>query len=796
MLRFFIATLLCGATIFAFANHEADTARVVDLEEVVVISTPKETGRLKQLPAAVSLLGQQDMQRNNIKSLKNVSTVVPNLFIPDYGSRLTSAIYIRGIGSRINTPAVALYVDNVPYFDKSAFDFSFYDIERIDVLRGPQGTLYGRNSMGGLIRVHTRSPFSYQGTDLKLGMATGDAHRNASITHYHRVSDRFAFSGGGYYDGSSGFYRNSTTGHRQDKMESGGVRVRAIALPTDQWKMDLTLGYDYSHEGGYPYFYEGQIAGPETHAELLGKISNNEQNSYTRSMFNAGLNAEYNADRFTLNAVTGLQHISDRMFLDQDFIADPIYTLEQRQKLTILSEEITLKSKGRRTYQWINGLAASKQWLRTTGPVAFKQGGVDMLQTNINRVLPDLSAKGMSMEVGLNDDEIVMGGRFQTPVTNLAAFHQSIVNITSRLAATIGVRLDFEHNSLAYNAPGRIDYDFTMSSKMMPLSLKGLVAKPLYQGKLSHDYLEVLPKGSVSYQLNNDVLIYASAAKGHRSGGYNVQMFSDLLQLAMRNEMMQGIKDKAGATLDKYAAMGMPAMVVDMIKGQLDQMPMADLPNVGATVSFKPEYSWNYELGSRMSLFDKTLSLDFALFLTTIRNQQIARFADSGLGRMMVNAGRSRSYGAELAVRYSPTVRLGIWGNYGFTHATFTKYNGGQGNDYTGNRVPFIPKHTISLGVDYAVVQSATGLLHSLTVGANAQGSGRIYWTEDNSASQSLYTTFGAHALLDFGAVTLNVWGKNLTQKHYHAFYFESMNRAYVQKGRPLQVGFDLGVKF
>lgn len=796
MLKFFLATVLCGSTVFAFANHETDTARVVDLEEIVVISTPKETGSLKQLPAAVSLLGQQDMQRNNIKSLKNVSAVVPNLFIPDYGSRLTSAIYIRGIGSRINTPAVALYVDNVPYFDKSAFEFSFYDIERIDVLRGPQGTLYGRNSMGGLIRVHTRSPFSYQGTDLKLGMATGDAHRNVSVTHYHRVSDRFAFSGGGYYDGSSGFYRNSTTGHRQDKMESGGARVRAIALPTDQWKMDLTLGYDYSHEGGYPYFYEGQIAGPETHAELLGKISNNEQNSYTRSMFNAGLNAEYNADRFTLNAVTGLQHISDRMFLDQDFIADPIYTLEQRQKLTILSEEITLKSKGRRTYQWVNGLSASKQWLRTTGPVTFKQDGVEMLQTNINRIMPDLSAKGMSMEVGLNDDEIVMGGRFQTPVTNLAAFHQSTVNITSRLAATIGVRLDFEHNSLAYNAPGRIDYDFTMSSKMMPLSLKGLVAKPLYQGKLSHDYLEVLPKGSVSYQLNKDVLIYASAAKGHRSGGYNVQMFSDLLQLAMRNKMMQGIKDNVNTTLDNYAAMGMPAMVINMIKTQLDQMPMVDLPDVGSTVSYKPEYSWNYELGSRMSLFDKKLSIDFALFLTTVRNQQIARFADSGLGRMMVNAGRSRSYGVELAVRYSPTARLTAWANYGFTHSKFSKYYGGQGNDYTGNRVPFIPEHTISLGADYAVVQSATGLLHSLTVGANAQGSGRIYWTEDNSASQSLYTTFGAHALLDFGAVTLNVWGKNLTQKHYHAFYFESMNRAYVQKGRPLQVGFDLGVKF
>ena len=63
---------------------------------------------------------------------------------------------------------MGLYVDNVPYIDKSAFDFNYADIERIDVLRGPQGTLYGRNTMGGLIKVHTKSPFSYQGTDLRL----------------------------------------------------------------------------------------------------------------------------------------------------------------------------------------------------------------------------------------------------------------------------------------------------------------------------------------------------------------------------------------------------------------------------------------------------------------------------------------------------------------------------------------------------------------------------------------------------------------------------------------------------
>ena len=112
-----------------------DTTKVIDIEEVVVIASPKETSKLRQSPTSVSLISQKDMQANHITSLKGASSIVPNFFMPDYGSRLTSAMYIRGIGSRINTPAVGMYVDNIPYLDKSAFDFNFYDIERLDILR-------------------------------------------------------------------------------------------------------------------------------------------------------------------------------------------------------------------------------------------------------------------------------------------------------------------------------------------------------------------------------------------------------------------------------------------------------------------------------------------------------------------------------------------------------------------------------------------------------------------------------------------------------------------------------------
>lgn len=310
-------TLLTTGTAWA-EDFPKDSLKVVDIEEVVVIATPKENRKLRELPVATTLLSQKDMQANQVHSVKNLTGIVPNLFIPDYGSKLTTSIYIRGIGSRINTPSVGLYVDNIPYIDKSAFDFNYADIERIDILRGPQGTLYGRNTMGGLIKIHTKSPFTYQGTDIRMGAATYNDY-NVSLTHYHRISDRFAFSTGGFYEHTGGFFENAARNNEKiDKSNAGGGRFRGIYLPTPNLKVDMTLSYEYSDQGGYPYKYTGVTEGEETRPEYIGKIANNERSSYRRGLLNSGVNIEYQTRTFILNAVTGYQNLNDRMFLDQD----------------------------------------------------------------------------------------------------------------------------------------------------------------------------------------------------------------------------------------------------------------------------------------------------------------------------------------------------------------------------------------------------------------------------------------------------------------------------------------------
>ena len=773
-----------------------DTTKVIDIEEVVVIASPKETSKLRQLPTSVSLISQKDMQANHITSLKSASNIVPNFFMPDYGSRLTSAMYIRGIGSRINTPAVGMYVDNIPYLDKSAFDFNFYDIERIDILRGPQGTLYGRNTMGGLVKVHTRSPFSYQGTDVKLSYGSGNNHRSASLTHYHRISNRFAFSAGGYYEGADGFFTNSHLNKKVDDMQAGGGRIRAILLTANDWKFDFNVNYDYTDEGGYPYYFTGDIYSfpPEVSTDLIGKIAYNRESTYRRSLLNTGLNIEHQADNFIFNAVTGFQHLNDRMFMDQDFSPMDTYTLEQKQRINSITEEITFKSKPGEVWQWTTGLFGFYQDMRTTGPVVFYNDGIDFLNTTINGYFPDLSQMGMSMSLGLKNENLDIPSTMDTPSWSTAVFHQSTYHV-GNLELSAGLRLEYEKMQMDYNSHASALFDYSLTNPMKPIKLKDLEANYQALGKLKNDYMQLLPKAAIKYNFDSKNNVYFSISKGHRSGGYNVQMFSDIAQNGLQNSIKTSIKQGVGEELNAFAQMGMPPTVIGMINGMMEEYLTTSEVNVAESTTYKPEYSWNYEIGTHLNLFNGKLQADFAAFYMDTRDQQIAKFAESGLGRITVNAGESESYGVEANLVASLNRHLQLNASYGYTEATFIKYNAGEDQDYSGNYVPFVPRHTLNIGGSYAF-HFPNSWAESLTLGANCAGAGKIYWTEANHVSQNFYTSLNSYISLKAKNVQVDLWGRNLTDNEYTTFYFESMGRGYEQHSKPLQVGVDVRLHF
>lgn len=841
----FLATLLSFCFLAPSFGHNIvpeetprDSLKTYNLDEdVIIIASPKENRRLRELPSSVTQVNKKIMQAHQIRSIKDLTGTVPNIFIPDYGSRLSSAIYIRGIGSRINTPSVGLYVDNVPFIDKSAFDFDFSDVERIDILRGPQSTLYGRNTMGGLIKVYTKSPFDYQGTDLKLGAATYGNYR-ATVTHYHRVNNNFAFSTGGFFSHKGGFFKNDLSNKRMDKGDAAGGRFRGIYIPSSNLKMDLNVNYEYSDEGGFPYGAYDKVT------DIYQKPNNNKEHSYRRSLFNVGLNITYQALNFDVSAITGFQRLKDRMFIDQDFSPADIFTIMQKQQLNTLSEEIILKSKAGKQWEWTTGLFGFVQNLRTNGPVWFHQDGVkNMIESGvssglnkgidmINNMIPEINQPGMPFPMqpsvfanfNVTNDELLIDGVFKTPIYSGALYHQSTINdlFVDGLSFTAGLRINYEHNRLKYESNSLIDYNLNVGAKIeLPFTEKiygpydiPMSSNPELNGKLNKSYVDFLPRFAVQYQMNDKNSIYATVSRGYRSGGYNIQMFSDLIQSEMQNVMRVDMMDnmvKFGkekyASLDEQTKAKVDMMwdkVPDHIKGMINSGgPKPESLDIEEATVFKPEYTWNYEIGTHLNLFDGKLTADYALFLLNTKNQQIAKFAQSGLGRVTVNAGKSKSYGAEANMRYNVNRILSLHAAYGFTHATFTEYITNKKTDgkletidYEGKRVPFVPRHTLNTGFDLNFKLSNRVWLDNILFNATYSGVGKVYWTEDNDVSQKFYGTVNSRLSFVKNRAHVDLWARNLLNKDYATFYFESMGKGFMQKGNPIQFGITLGCQF
>ncbi len=774
------------------APADRDTTKVVNVEEIVVVASPKENTTFRRQALSSTILSREQLEADQVTSIKHLTGLVPNFYMPDYGSRLTSAIYIRGIGSRINTPAVGLYVDNVPYLDKSAFDFNTYDIERIDVLRGPQSTLYGRNAMGGLIRVYTRNPFRYQGTQLSLGGATANNSYRASLTHYHRISDRFAFSAGGFYEGARGFFKNAYLDRYADPLQSGGGRMRAIWLPTENWKLDFTANYEYSDEGGYVYGLYHEDTG------VTDPVSSNEEGKYRRGLFNAGLSATYQGNNYIFNSVTSYQRLDDRMYIDQDFSSKEIYTLEQKQRLNALTEELSLKSLPGKRWQWVTGAFVSYQNMRTNSPVFFHRDGISMLEGMLNGVFSNIHG-APPMSIDITSEGMPVYSNFRTPVTDLALFHRSTFNnlLVDGLSLTVGLRVDHERLSMDYDASAAASYNFSIAMGRNPLALTFDNSSYAMGGKLKNHYIQLLPSFSLKYDFNADNNIYATVSRGYRSGGYNIQGFSELIQTGLSGKWMTEVKEGCIAMVDKMdfppAMNAMKEKIKNTIAGS---MPPAVEPDVAASY-YKPEYTWSYEVGTHLTLWNGKLHADLAAFCMDTRDQQIARMTRSGLGRLTVNAGRSRSVGAEAALAARFDRHWSMNASYGYTRATFTDYKSTldsgdkQFIDYSDNTVPFVPRHTLNVGASYSMFLKSDAL-RQITFHAGYTGVGETTWNEANTMGQGFYGTCNANIQLRTKVCDIDLWGRNLTDRSYHTFGIESMSQWFMQPGKPRQFGIDL----
>ena len=719
MKALFLISLITAAT-------PADNALEQELPAITV-SALKEQVSTAQVASAVSVISAQTLQKEGKYRPNALSSMVPGLHIPDYGASLTSTIYLRGLGSRMENPVMALYIDGIPVIDKNAYDFDWEGLSGATMLRGPQGTLYGRNAMAGVLSLTTISPSD--DTKPTLHMEYGTA--NTLRTGISFTAGQNAFSA--TFRHTDGFFMNTYKNKLCDPYNGLALRWRWQDLSRERLFLSNTLIANVSHEGGFAYgLWQDSTQHP---------VSYNDSSSYLRFSVINGYKIRYCGNTITTDANCSLQLLADDMHMDQDYTPQSIFTLQQKELSGAATMEVTV----RRT-------DASAQWQPQTGvfsfyrrnslsaPVTFKRDGIEsLILNNANSHIPT--------DIGylvITDDRMPVYSEFLIDTWNTALFHESVLSL-ERWILTAGLRLDLEGGVMHYDCNTRLHYRFE------PVMTADKELSIPYKGVVRHTHFELLPKLSALYKVSGNVSLYATLSKGYRAGGFNTQIFSDILQNLTMNATMKDL----GVYLDK---------------------PFASV--TAGNTEYDPETAWNTEIGMRISR--GSLHAGVSAYHMDVQGQQLTVFPPGkSTGRMMTNAGRSRSMGVETELDWTPG-RFSSHLSWSWCDARFISYNDGN-NDYRGNRLPYVPEHTLYMSMGYAFKLGR----HTLQADASLHGEGPFCWNESGTQTEPFRLKADARAALVFDDWQIYISAQNITNQGGRSFYFKSVGNEFFAQTKP-----------
>lgn len=717
------------------ASEFADTVMTLPQVSVTAIKGGPDPGRSE----AVTRIDRTEIERLNIVNIKQVSEIVPNFYMPQYGSRMTSSVYVRGLGTRIDQPVVGLNIDNVPIINKDNFDFDLSDIERIEILRGPQNILYGRNTMGGLINLHTLSPFSFEGVRVLAEYASHNSYK-ASVGFYKRLSPYIGTAINAYATGTDGFHTNSYNNSHVGRERQWSARWKTTWRPTGNLIVENTASLSHSTQNGYPY-----------KSVEHNTIAYNDTCFYKRLTVMDGLTMNGHIGDVSISGIGSFQYINDNMTLDQDFLPLDYFTLTQKRHEWAFTADIVAKGKAGAHYKWLAGTFGYLRRSFMEAPVTFHDYGLSQLiENNANKVSPDYPLRWDNRTLGLQS-------AFTLPSGGASIYHESTATFGA-FTASLGLRWDWEKVQIDYRNDSESSYTiFHNTPDGQEVFTPSVPVVIHYRGHLSKTFAQLLPKLTLSYALpSGRGNIFASATKGYKAGGYNTQMFSDVLQ--------QSIMAQIG----------------------LDQRY-----NVDDIIGYEPEKTWNYEIGARINALSHRLHLEGALFWIECRDQQLTMFPEGSItGRIMANAGRSRSRGVEVAAAYDITDGLTARISYGYTDARFTDFTNGR-TSFNGCHVPYTPVNTLFAGVAYTRT-FRHGFIDRISADINCRGIGKIYWDEANTISQPFYAVADASVRAWHKGFSAELWVNNFTATQYATFYFVSIGNAFLQQGNRCQVGMTL----
>lgn len=684
----------------------------------VVVTAQRRSERLQDVPAAVTAVSAQALQNAQAATLGDLQSFAPNLTLHE-GDASNAVVYIRGVGQidslAFADPGVGIYVDDV-YLGRAQGAFlDVYDVDRIEVLRGPQGALYGRNTIGGAVKfVSTPLTNDFGGRAEVAGGDYGQIQAKASV-NVPIVEDRLLAKAAFDVTRRDGYATNAHTGQDEGdkRLTAGRLALEWRASEDLTFRLNLDGSRDDPKTSRTPARATPVFGYPATRNDPFRVDANFDGLNETKTG-GVSLVADWRiSDTLSAKSISAYRRMSYKADLDLDATPASIFGVYDRENQNQLSQELQL------TY------AAER--LHAVGGLFFFH--------ETDRTFSGLLGPDIALVTGSVNDQ---------KTNSYAAYGQGTYDLTERVSLTAGLRYTREYKHFArtqkffdpstpfpivYSGPGLLVTDFATKA----------------------DWSSLSPKVGVDVHVTPDVLAYATASRGFKSGGFDGRA-----------------NDAAGAA------------------------------------PYRPETLWAYEAGLKSSLMDHRLVANLALFWNDYKDLQLSSFVadqNGSFAALFTNAGKATMRGVELELSARPTPDLTLNANVGYLDAHYDEYIGPGGVDISNQRhLVNAPKWDGRIGGTYRFDVGPRG---AVIVGADLAYRSKTYPTVSSSEvlAQDGYGLVSAFVRYehDEGRWWAQLGGKNLTDRRYieHGFDLsDSLGYQLAYYGDPRTWTFTLGARF
>lgn len=578
----------------AQAAAEPGQHRAVQLDSVVVTAERREVD-LQQAPLAVSSISSETLEQGNITDITGLNGLVPGLVVAKSGGA-ERIIAIRGIGSETpentNTqPGVSLHVDGIYIFNPIAANAAFIDTDRVEVLRGPQGTMFGQGSTGGTINVVSRQPeLGVLGGEISAGLGNYDLSRSHAALNIP-VGETFALRGAVQHDRHDGYAKLTDVygeyGYEADQSDDIGGKLAALWAPTEDISLTLSA---ITYKGDTNAPAQKNILDPEPDPRVLS------QDYPGKSLVETDLYSavfQWDLPGVTFKSLTGYQTLYSEQSWDADALTAPLFydvtyhpllwggtnydhVALWRSDVDSWSQEFNLSSNGDGPFQWIAGAV----YLRSEN----SQYIVEYRDSDLNLITPPLPEDSPWNDPAVGS--VAYAELSSIKRESWAAYFQGTYAFNDRLSLTAGLRYNHDDYSGTSASVSGGDTSATSGAYLQPSPTEGLTTE------------EVTGKLALDYQFTPSSMGYASYTRGYKPGGIN------------------------------GAASG----------GNSWSIPP----------TFRPETINAFEIGSKNRFLDNTLQLNVAAFLYDYRNLQFLEEDPILYGEGTSNAPSAEIYGLEV----------------------------------------------------------------------------------------------------------------------------------------------------